>query len=94
MLPMKQLNSNKTHFPRFDKILVIMPLQRCMVWVTNDNSAQKLGLDTFTYLYASAKGPAWPSVWLVIQGSWVRAALDPLGFFVGVSLGNTFQSPS
>ena len=23
MLPMKQLNSNKTHFPRFDKILVI-----------------------------------------------------------------------
>ena len=31
---------------------------------------------------------------LVIQGSWVRAALDPLGFFVGVSLGKTLQSPS
>ena len=26
--------------------------------------------------------------------SWVRAALDPLGFFVGVSLGKTLKSPS
>ena len=26
------------------------------------------------------------------KGSWVRAALDPLGFFVGVSLGKTLQS--
>ena len=26
MLYMKQLNSNKTHFPRFDKILVIQPI--------------------------------------------------------------------
>ena len=26
--------------------------------------------------------------------SWVRAALDPLGFFVGVSLGKTLQSPA
>ena len=25
-------------------------------------------------------------------GSWVRASLDPLGFFVGVSLGKTLQS--
>ena len=29
---------------------------------------------------------------LSTQGSWVRAALDPLGFFVGVSLGKTLQS--
>ena len=26
MLHMKQLNSKKTHFPRFDKILVIQPI--------------------------------------------------------------------
>ena len=25
-------------------------------------------------------------------GTWVRASLDPLGFFVGVSLGKTLQS--
>ena len=30
----------------------------------------------------------------VIQGSWVQVALDPLGFFVGVSLGKTLQSPT
>ena len=36
----------------------------------------------------------WWSVWLVIQGSWVRAALDSLGFVVGVSLDKTLQSPS
>ena len=42
ILHMKQLNSNKRRFPRFDKILVISPLQRCMVRVMNDNSAQRL----------------------------------------------------
>ena len=50
----------------------------------------------------------WEIVWLVIQGSWVRASLDPNFFFffffffffsssssfVGVSLGKTLQSPS
>ena len=46
--------------------------------------------------YLHFKGPAWlsGSVGLVIQGSWVRAALDPLVFFVGVSLGKTLQSPA
>ena len=39
---MKQLISNKTHFPQFDKILVISLLQRCIVGVTNDNSARRL----------------------------------------------------
>ena len=35
------------------------------------------------------------SVRLVIQGSWVRAALDPLEFsFIGMSLGKTPQRPS
>ena len=34
------------------------------------------------------------NVWEFTEGSWVRAALDPLGFFVGVSLGKTLQSPS
>ena len=41
-----------------------------------------------------AVGPTWLSVWLLIKGSWVWAALDPLGFFVGVSLGKTLQSPA
>ena len=33
--------------------------------------------------------------WLTrIQGSWVQASMDPLGFFVGVSLRKTLKSPS
>ena len=34
----------------------------------------------------------WYSVRLVIHGSWVRAALDPLGFYVGVSMGKTLRA--
>ena len=47
---MKQLNRKKTRFCRFDKILVIDPLQRCMVRVTNDNSAGRLS----KYMYKVA----------------------------------------
>ena len=43
---MKQLNSKKTRYPRFDKIVVIQPMQRCTVRVTNDNSAERMGPDT------------------------------------------------
>ena len=42
MLHMTQLNSKKTRFPLFDKILVIQPLQRCMVRVRKGNSARRL----------------------------------------------------
>ena len=36
------------------------------------------------------RGPAWLSG----KVFWVRATLDPLSFFVGVSFGKTFQGPS
>ena len=41
------------------------------------------------------RGPVWLSgkvFGFVIQGSWVQAALDPLDFFMDVSLSKTLQS--
>ena len=38
---MKQLNSKKTRFPRFDKILVIQPIAE-VYGVGNDNSARSM----------------------------------------------------
>ena len=42
MLHMKQVNSKKTCFPRFDNILVIQPIAEMYGRVTNDNSARRL----------------------------------------------------
>ena len=40
------------------------------------------------------QGPAWLSSKVFDSQSWVRTALDPLGFSMGVSLGKTLQSSS
>ena len=42
MLHIKQLNRKKTHFFGLTRFLSFSPLQRCMVRVTNDNSAGRL----------------------------------------------------
>ena len=45
-----------------------------------------------TYIWHE-RGPAWPSGKVFDSGSWVRAALDPLGFFHGSVLGQDTSEP-